>query len=163
MTKLKERELMCAKVLRENGISNREIARQLNVDESTIRHRLNRRQEKIEEGRTRQPSVCDPYKKVIEEWMPDLSEGNRPESIQSLYEELVTQHGFTGSYKAVVRYVRRNAPKPKVRPIRRVETVPGAQGQVDWITQRLFIHEYGKAFNLHALIIVLSYSRMWGR
>jgi transposase len=161
MTKLKERELMCADVLQENGISNREIARKLGVDESTIRYRSKHRQDRIVDGLNRQASVCDPYKKMIEKWMSDQSNVDRPESIRSLYEELVIHHDFMGSYKAVVRYVRRNAAKPKTRPIRRVETVPGAQGQVDWITHRLFIQEYGEEINLHAFIIVLSHSRMW--
>ncbi len=70
-------------------------------------------------------------------------------------------HGFNGSYKAVVRYVRRHAPAPKVRPIRRVETAPGAQGQVDWVTQRLWIQEEGKEVALQAFIVTLSHSRMW--
>jgi len=161
MTKLKERELMCATVLRENGISNREIAKQLNVDESTIRYRLKRNQDKQKDGRNSQPSVCDPYKDVVENWISDQSNVDRPEGIRSLYEELVIHYDFTGSYKAVVRYVRRNAPKPKTRPIRRVETAPGAQGQVDWITHKLFIQDQGEESNIHGLIIVLSHSRMW--
>lgn len=161
MTKLKEKELMCAEVLRENGISNREIARQLQVDESTVRYRLKREQESSDDGRSRQPSVCDPYKDIIHKWITEQSEDHRPDSIRSLYEDLIIHHGFTGSYKAVQRCVRRNAKKTKVRPIRRVETLPGAQGQVDWITQRLWIQEHDEEINMHAFIMVLSHSRMW--
>ncbi len=161
MTKLKEKELMCAEVLQENGMSNREVAKQFNVDESTIRYRLNRRKKGEVDGRSHQPSICDPYQEEIEEWNTTQLETERPESILSLYENLVMNHGYTGSYKAVVRYIRRNAPKPKVRPIRRVETAPGAQGQVDWVTQRVFVQEEGKEIKLQAFILVLSHSRMW--
>ena len=58
-------------------------------------------------------------------------------SVQSLYDLLVNQHGYRGSYKSVLRYVRRRMVKPKVRPFRRVETAPGAQAQVDWVIQQL--------------------------
>ena len=161
MTKLKEKEFMCAEVLRENGMSNREIAKQFEVDESTIRYHQERKKEGIEDGRRHQPSVCDPYRQVIEDWNAAQLEAERPESILSLYEDLVMYHGYTGSYKAVVRFVRRHTPTPKIRPVRRVETAPGAQGQVDWVTQRVFLQDAGKEKKLQAFILVLSHSRMW--
>ncbi len=68
MTLLKEKELMCAEVMRENGITNRKIARQFKVDESTIRYRLKRRADGTKDGRSRQSSVCDPYRDVIDSW-----------------------------------------------------------------------------------------------
>ena len=104
MTKLKEKEFMCAEVLRENGMSNREIAKQFEVDESTIRYHQERKKEGIEDGRRHQPSVCDPYRQVIEDWNAAQLEAERPESILSLYEDLVMYHGYTGSYKAVVAF-----------------------------------------------------------
>ena len=51
----------------------------------------------------------------------------RPDSVKSLYEMLTSQHGFTRSYKAVWRYVRRRRPPPKLHPKRRVETRPGTR------------------------------------
>lgn len=161
MTKLRERELVCAEVLRENGESMRGVARQLGVDESTIRYRLRRRGEGEEDGRCRQPSLCDPYGAVIAAWIERQLGAERPDSVRSLYEELVREHGYSGSYKAVVRYLRRHGPRPKVRPKRRVETAPGAQAQVDWLTQRVWLHECGGAVAVDAFVMVLSYSRMW--
>jgi transposase len=56
----------------------------------------------------------------------------RPAGVRLLYERLVAEHGFTGTYKAVLRYVRRRMPVPSIRPFRRVEMRLGMQTQVDW-------------------------------
>ena len=54
------------------------------------------------------------------------------------------------------RYVRGVRPQEPVEPVRRFETPPGHQGQVDFADFRL---PWGKR---HALIVVLGYSRlMW--
>src|SRR5690606_11486876 len=87
-------------------------------------------------------------------------ESGRPESIQSLYETLVSEHGYVGSYKAVVRFVRKRAPAPKVRPVRRIETRPGTQAQVGWGTRKVFVHELGRVTPLTALVMTLSHSRL---
>ena len=114
MTKLREKEVMCAEVL------VREVGRQLGVNESTVRYRLKRREEGVEDGR-HQASVCDEYEEVIGKWMEEQAEADRPESIRTLFEGLVAMDGYEGSYRAVVRYVRRHSPPPRVRPKRRVD------------------------------------------
>jgi len=164
MTKLGLRELVCAEVLvLEKGKSVRSVARDLGVDESTLRYRLQRRAQGAVDGRKGKPEACDGVAGVIEAWIerqPWDSENERPESIKSLYEHLVVEHGYGGSYKAVQRYVRRRAPVPKVRPVRRVETRPGMQAQVDWGTRKIFVHELGGVTPLKAFLMTLSHSRM---
>ena len=79
-----------------------------------------------------------------------------------LYELLVAEHGFTGTYKSVLRYVRRRTPRPAIRPIRRVETRPGMQAQVDWVQSKLLsIDDLGGPVRLQAFVITLSFSRKW--
>jgi len=56
----------------------------------------------------------------------------RPVNVRELYEDLMFEYGYTGSYKSVLRYVRRNFPKPRITTCRRAETPPGAQSQTDW-------------------------------
>ena len=164
MAKLGERELVCAEVLvLEKGKSVRSVARDLGVDESTLRYRLHRRSTGATDGRKGKAEACDEVAEVIEAWIerqPWDSESDRPESIKSLYETLMTEHGYSGSYKAVQRYVRRRAPAPKVRPVRRVETRPGTQAQVDWGTRKIFVHELGGVTPLKAFLLTLSHSRM---
>lgn len=162
MAKLSERELVCAEVLVSNGKSVRSIAADLGVDESTLRYRLARRREGAVDGRSLQTEVCAPLEPVILAWIDDQAwDGSeRPESVRSLFDLLVSEHGFTGSYKSVLRFVRRRVPPPKVQPVRRVETRPGAQAQVDWATRRVFVHDLGGIVELKAFLFTLSHSRL---
>ena len=62
----------------------------------------------------------------------------------------------SGGYGQVKRYVRQIRPRSVEEPVRRSETSPGHQGQVDFAQFRL---PWGQR---HALIVVLGYSRlMW--
>lgn len=163
MSKLAERELVCAEVLVGRGHSVRSVAKELGVDESTLRYRLQRRAEGAVDGRAQQPEACVPFEDVIQAWIARQDwdgESGRPESIQSLYETLVAEHGYVGSYKAVQRFVRKRAPAPKVRPVRRIETRPGTQAQVDWGTRKIFVHELGGLTPLSAFLMTLSHSRL---
>lgn len=112
MAKLAERELVCAEVLvLDKGKSVRSVARDLGVDESTLRYRLARRREGAVDGRKNQPEACDAVADVIQVWIDRqpwdrASSKDRPEPIRALYEQLVAEHGFTGSYKSVQRFAR---------------------------------------------------------
>lgn len=162
MTKLRERHLMGAEVLLESGQSIRATAQDLGVAESTLRYRLRRRGPGVVDGRSRQVASCAPYEGLIQAWIEgQQQEGTRPESIRSLYEGLLVEHGFTGTYKALWRFVRKRQPAPRVRPHRRVETRPGGQGQLDWALVRLYVAELGGWGLVSAFHLSLSHSRMW--
>ena len=99
-------------------------------------------------GRT---SQCAPLAAVIQQ---GLLAGL---SAQRLYQDLVAEHGFTGAYDAVKRYVRRLAQKVEP-PFRRMECAPGLELQVDfglgaWVSQE------GKRRRTHLFRCVLSHSR----
>ena len=126
MTKLREQDIMCAEILTDAGQSIRGTAQQMGVAESTLRYRLRRRRQQAIDGRSQQTEKCALFDDLIQSWIATQAESDgRPDSVQSLYEQLTSQHGFTGSYKAVWRYVRRRRTPPKIRPKRRVETQPG--------------------------------------
>lgn len=163
MAKLRERDLVVMDVLREKGWSTRAVARELGVDESTVRYRVRRREKGDEDGRRRQAESCAAWQGVIEPWLDtQQEEGERPEAVRRLYEVLVAEHGYDGSYKAVLRYVRRRMAPPRLRPIRRVETKPGAQAQVDWFEGLpVRVEELGGRTTLDALVVTLSHSRMF--
>lgn len=126
------------------------------------RYRLARRRQDAVDGRSLQPEACAPLAGVIQAWIDDQAwDGSeRPESVRSLFDVLVSEHDFVGSYKSVLRFVRRRVPPPKVQPIRRVETRPGAQAQVDWATRQVFVHDLGGAVKLKAFLMTLSHSRL---
>jgi len=165
MAKLREKDVMAAETMKEHGQSVRSLARALGVDESSLRYRLKRRREGAEDGRRRQAEACSGLADVIERWLSDQAErvavGRRPEGVVSLYEGLVSEHGFEGSYKSVLRYVRRRQGRPRIRAKRRVEVRPGSQAQVDWLQAKVHVASLGGKVKLWAFVMVLSASRMW--
>jgi transposase len=160
MAKLSAEDVMAAQVLVDRGRSVRSMAQELEVDESTLRYRLKRLREGVEDGRRKQREACASYAERIAAWMASQEERRRPAPIKELYEELVVFEGFEGSYKSVVRYVNRRRPRPKLRPHRRVEVKPGTQAQVDWVERKVRLAGEGEV-TLYAFVMVLSFSRMW--
>ncbi len=69
MAKLSERELVAAEVLVGTGKSVRSVAKDLRVDESTLRYRLARRRQGAVDGRKQQPEACAPFENVIQAWI----------------------------------------------------------------------------------------------
>ena len=149
---------MTIEVLHERGCSNREIARQLGVDEKAVRYRLRKLAEGKPDGRVDKPFAAEAHDTVIRHWL-ERSGSRGGVNLQALHEHLVAEHGYPGSYKSVQRYVRAKFPRPKLRTRRRVETPPGAQGQVDW-GEFPGVVVRGEALDLHAFHLVLSHSRM---
>ena len=120
---------MTIQVLHERGCSNREIARKLRIDEKAVRYRLGRIAQGAPDGRADKPFRAEAVAEAIAHWLSSQKPGI---NLQLLYEYLVREHDYGGSYKSIQRYVRRHYPGPKVRTRRRVETPPGAQAQADW-------------------------------
>jgi hypothetical protein len=72
-------------------------------------------------------SQCEPFAEVIERaWLAGLC-------AQRIYQDLVSDHQFTGKYDAVKRFVRRFGPGVEL-PFRRMNSAPGQQLQVDFGT-----------------------------
>ena len=162
MTKLREEDLVCAEVLVDKSHSVREVSRRLGVAESTLRYRLKRRSQGTMDGRSLQGEACAKHEEAIRAWLKEQEDrAGRPDSVRSLYETLVCEHAYTGSYRSVQRYVQRRRPAPKLRPIRRVEVRPGSQAQVDWVAPRVYVSELGGWTPLNAFNLSLSFSRMW--
>ena len=69
---------------------------------------------------------------IVTMWIKEHGEAERPVYVRGLYEHLVAEHGYPGSYNSVVRFVRSRYSRPRIRTYRRVETLPGAQTQTDW-------------------------------
>lgn len=78
-------------------------------------------------------------------------------SAQRIYQDLVSEKGFGGSYSSVKRYVRcLGAATPL--PFRRMECAPGEEVQVDFGTGP-WVVEDGRKRRTHVLRITLSHSR----
>ncbi len=155
---LSREEIVTIQVLARNGQKNTEIARTLGVCEGTVRYHRKRSELGAVDGRSGRYFKAQAYAEIIGLWHEDQKEGNRPVNNQDLFEHLQSEYGYEGSYKSVLRFVRRYYPKPLVRTYRRVETPPGAQTQTDW-GEYPRVNLGGILQPLHAFVMVLSHSR----
>jgi transposase len=78
---------------------------------------------------------------------------------QAICPLLVEEHGFTGSYSSVKRFLRRIAP-PSVRATLRLEVAPGEEAQVDFGFGGQFLDpESGRVRRAWVFVMTLSCSR----
>jgi transposase len=75
-----------------------------------------------------------------------------------IYQDLVAEHGFAGSYWSVMRFVRRLG-QTRELPFRRLECEPGEEAQVDFGSGAPVITPDGRRRKTHVFRIVLSHSR----
>ena len=97
-------------------------------------------------------SECEPWRDVIQ------AKCDLGLSAQRIYQDLTTEHVFTGSYYSVRRFVHRLEPTREL-PFRRLECGPGDEAQVDFGTGAPVVGPDGKRRKTHVFRIVLSHSR----
>ena len=169
MAKLTKEEIVTLQVLHVKGESNRSIARRLQVTEGTVRYHLRRQAATTSDGRKKQTLIEKlGLTEVVRHWWQtqvDVLPANRSPNIHGLWQHLIHEHQYPGSYKSVTKYVRSTFSKPRLRPFRRVETPPAAQTQSDWLEASLNVD--GTITKLYGFIMTLSHSRMpsvvWSR
>jgi len=103
-------------------------------------------------GHAGRQSHCEPYREAI------IDALERGLSGQRVWQDLVTDHGFTGSYSSVKRFVRRLRQATRL-PFRRMECAPGEEAQVDFGRGAPIEEPSRKRRRPHLFRVVLSYSR----
>jgi len=156
---LTREEVVTIQVLSAKGLPKRQIARELQVAESTVRYHVHRGLTGAVDGRAGKPRRADELAGAIEAWMELRSQSGRPPNVKELHEHLVSELGYAGSYKSVVRWVRSRWGRPPIRTYRRVETPPGAQSQTDWGHFKPLLIGRDMLAPL-AFVMTLSHSRM---
>jgi len=173
MYQLKVNQQQSIVALHEQGWSGRRIARELGLDRGTVRHYLagiskpatdphtgSEDADRPKPATDPQPgsaalcgpaSLCEPWREQIEQAL------ERGLSIQRIYQDLVTERQFVGSYYAVRRFVLRQVGSQEL-PFRRMECAPGQELQVDF-GQGAWVVENGKRRRPHLFRGVLSHSR----
>src|SRR5271154_6366352 len=106
----------------------------------------------LEPGANRQASLCEPWRPVI---LDKLELGL---TAQRIFQDLVNEHGFTGKYHSVRRFVKRLGHNQAL-PFRRMECEPGEEVQVDFGTGIAIRQPDGKRRRTHVFRMVLSHSR----
>jgi transposase len=97
-------------------------------------------------------SECEPWRQAIHDKI-DLGL-----TAQRIFQDLVAEHGFAGSYYSVRRFVRHLEARQEF-PFRRLECGPGEEAQVDFGTGAWIQQDAGRRRRPHVFRIVLSYSR----
>jgi transposase len=173
MYQLKVNQQQSIIALHEQGWSGRRIARELGLDRGTVGKYLaghskpatnpqtgsgepapSKPASNPQTGSATVPgpaSLCDPWREQIEAALA------RGLSIQRIYQDLVVERQFTGSYFAVRRFVLRRVEAQEL-PFRRMECAPGQELQVDF-GLGAWVIENGKRRRPHLLRAVLSHSR----
>jgi transposase len=97
-------------------------------------------------------SDCEPLREVIEKKL-DLGLHAR-----RIYQDLIDEHDFQGSYWSVMRFVRRLG-QTRELPFRRMECEAGEEAQVDFGSGAPIVDRDGRRRKSHVFRIVLSHSR----
>src|ERR1051326_4765900 len=97
-------------------------------------------------------SACEPFRTVI---LAKLEVGL---SGQRVFQDLVRDHGYTGSYYSVRRFVAQLG-QTRELPFRRLECAPGEEAQVDFGSGIPITQADGRRRRTHVFRVVLSYSR----
>jgi transposase len=97
-------------------------------------------------------SGCEPWRELI------TAKAHQGLSAQRIYQDLVAEHGYTGSYYAVRRFVHRLEQTHEL-PFRRIECDPGDEAQIDFGTGAPLRGPDGQRRKTHVLRVILSHSR----
>jgi transposase len=99
-------------------------------------------------------SACEPYRESIE---VGLSRGR---NAMSIWQDLVDQHGFSGGYQTVKRFVRKLSGTHSPQAVGIILTAPGEEAQVDYGTGPMVRDEKsGKYRRTRLFVMTLGYSR----
>lgn len=162
MAKLRREHVMIAREMIARDVSIREVAGKLGVDESTLRYRLDRPLD-AKDGRRDRKTALDGWAAVVTAVLERFGDGRVVQGAKTrcptrvVFDVLVRDFGFTGSYQAVRRHLHRTHGSPPVQAMRRVETPAGVQAQHDWFEWDGVIAD--ERLTLFGLIGTLSFSR----
>ena len=103
-----------------------ELARQLNCDRRTIRRYVELAKNGEQPSKRVYQKKTDGFEHIIEEKVKTTAPAI------AIYHYLVKEHGYTGSYSTLKRYIHNLNIEWQKDAVIRFETNPGMQAQVDW-------------------------------
>lgn len=104
------------------------------------------------------PSKLDPFKPIIQEWLDEDKKHWRKQhhTAQRIYERLVEEHGYTGSYSTVQRYMKKCRSIQTEKASLELIWDPGPAHKIELRTEREKRHVKQKKKHPN---IILCYSR----
>ena len=117
----------------------------------------------------RATSACEPYRELIEQGL------SRGRNAMAIWQDLVSDHGFPGSYQTVKRFVRKLRGSQLPQAVGIIHTAAGEEAQVDYGSgpmvrdpqsgkyrrTRLFVLTLGYSRKSVRLLFLRSSSRVW--
>lgn len=114
-------------------------------------------------------SACEPYRDTIELGV------SRGRNAMAIWQDLVSQYGFSGGYQTVKRFVRKLSGSEQPQAVGIILSAPGEEAQVDYGTgpmvrdgqsgkyrrTRLFVMTLGYSRKSVRLLVFRSSSRVW--
>ena len=138
------------KTLFEKGYNKSQISRMLQIDRKTVRAKLKESDEELPQKKTR-PTILDPHKEYIQ------IEVNKDIQAKRIFEDLVRDYDYQGSYDTVKKYIHSiREKKSKVYMV--LNTQPDEEAQVDFGYIGL-LNINGKKKKAWIFVMTLSYSR----
>jgi transposase len=99
-------------------------------------------------------SVCEPFRETIEVGL------RRGSNAMAIWQELVDDHGFSGAYNTVKRFVRRLRGSVQPEAVGIIVTAPGEEAQVDYGAGPMVRDpQSGKYRRTRLFVMTLGYSR----
>ena len=149
---LRQEVVLEIQIMARQGMSIRDITRQLGVSRNTVRRYLR----EPTADRAAAPSPGRPSKLVpFEDWLRKRVEAAAPRRLPAtaLHREIQAL-GYTGTLRTVQRFVASLQPAVEPEPLIRFETAPGHQAQMDWGEYRL------GGQKVYCFVGVLGFSRI---
>lgn len=147
---LKGLEMLELEILYKQGKSLKEIARLTGYSINTVRKYARDHEAGGYRSRAKQPQKLDGYRDYLKERVKQAHPNWLPATV--LYREIKTQ-GYLGEISLLRAYLRLLKPEVKEAEVKRFETEPGKQMQIDWAHFR-YLEEV-----IYAFVAVLGYSR----
>lgn len=135
-----------------DGVSEREIARRLQMNRRTVA-RLARSEEPPRYRRSAAGSKLEPFEPVLRRVLEEWPQIKAPRATELLRDE----YGYDGSVDLVKRRLRELRP-PAVRPAQRTGYRPGQVLQLDWAEMPTRPTLAGRERRVYALVASLPYS-----
>ena len=129
------------------------LARQLNCDRRTVSRYVELAKNGKKPAKRVYQKKTDGFENIIVEKVKTTAPAI------AIYHYLVKNHGYTGSYSTIKRYIHNLHIEKQHNAIIRFETDPGIQAQVDWKESLKFKTKDGETIKFNVFLMILGFSR----
>lgn len=129
------------------------LARQLNCDRRTVSRYVEIAKNGEKPPQRTYQKKTDGFEHIIEEKVKTTAPAI------AIYHYLAKEHGYTGSYSTIKRYIHNLNIEKQNNAVIRFETNPGIQAQVDWKESLKFKTKVGETIKFNVFLLILGFSR----